>query len=103
MTVHKDDLTGVARLAHMGECRACRAEGWAEWDGPPSIVFGAVPGGTRGASISKDYSMQFHKDMYAYEKARKGGLDPEGVSVEQVERAEKIAYGVEQEHDIYFR
>jgi hypothetical protein len=66
-------------------------------------MFGAVPGGTRPASFSKAKSDKFHKDMYAFEGAVKNGLDPEMVSVEAVERAERIAYGAESPHDIYFR
>jgi hypothetical protein len=61
-----------------------------ELDVPPvGIMFGAVPGGTTKASLARTHSDKFHKDMYAYEDARKQGVEPEQVSAKAAQKALK--------------
>lgn len=83
---------GLPWLSHQGKCDECRAESWLNYE-PPNITFGAVPGGTLPASFSKWYARKFQKDMDAYKGAVDNGLDPENITTEAVEEAEKVAYG----------
>lgn len=90
---------GLAWLSHQGSCDTCRAESWENYE-VPRIVFGAVPGGTTKASISKVNHQRFNRDMDSYREARRHGLKPSKVSEKAVQEAEMIAYGVKSEHDI---
>ena len=66
----------------------------------PVIVFGAVPGGTRPASVAKAHAKKFDEDMHSYREAHRSGLRPRQVSKKAVEEADKIANGAINEHDI---
>lgn len=51
-------------------------------------LFGTVPGGYNDTNGSQ-FHRNFDKGMYAYEKARKEGLEPKATTVEAVREAEK--------------
>lgn len=85
---------GLPWLSHLGTCDECRSEAW-EQHVVPSIVFGAVPGGTTKTSVAKAESRKFHKDMDAYKRAVDNGLNPEQVSAEAVEKEERRLYGTD--------
>lgn len=67
----------------------------------PILMFGAVPGGTTPASMLKAKSRKFDKDMHVYREAVRGGLDPEQITTEAVEKADKIANGAINEYDTF--
>jgi hypothetical protein len=92
MCDYRGPQKGVKWLSHQGQCKACREEAWANHV-VPSIVFGAVPGGTTKTSVAKAQSRQFEKDMDAYKRAVDNGLDPEQVSAAAVEKEERRLYG----------
>lgn len=61
------------------------------WDDVPAAsmpVFATVPGGSKD---TRDYRFKadFDKGLYAYEKARKDGLEPESTTLGGVERAKE--------------
>ena len=98
MCEYNGPRTGLKWLSHQGECDECRFQSWRDYE-PPRIVFGAVPGGTTKASISKGEYKDFNEGMHAYREARRHGLQPEQISKKAVEKAEQIAYGARPVYD----
>jgi len=54
-----------------------------------TVTFGAVPDGTRPASIGKKNYQQLKRDVEAYEGARKAGLRPDSSTKAGVEKLER--------------
>lgn len=75
---------------HCTGCSTCRAKRWEQHVIRPT--FWAGIGETHPEYYKKLQSRKFHKDMDSYHGARKSGLQPEKVSSEAVEKAEKRAY-----------
>ena len=67
-----------------------------------SVYLGSVPGGTTDLAKKMDQTRQFHKDLYAFEDAKRAGEKPDGTTVkgvrsarqrvESFERAERKGY-----------
>lgn len=74
---------------HCSNCEKCRAKRW-ELHQPPGWVAGV--GDTHPEAYKKHQSKKFETDMHSYREARRAGLQPDMVSKQAVEKAEKKAY-----------
>jgi len=67
------------------DCNGCICvHQWDDYEMPKTPLFGTVPGGHNDDNANR-FHRDFDKGMYAYEKARKEGLQPKATSVEAVE------------------
>ena len=64
----------------LGDCFGCKAL---------SVGFASVPGGTRPGSQKLTFQRKFDKGMHAYREARRAGEQPDGTTVEAVERTRR--------------
>lgn len=55
---------------------------------PTTPLFGTVPGGFNDTQANR-FHRDFDKGMYAYEKARKEGLQPKATTLDAVEEAQR--------------
>lgn len=74
---------------HAMVCEECRAKRW-ERHRKPQTVFGIGP--SHREYWKKEQHEKFGRDMDAYREARRNGLQPEMVTREAVEKAERLAY-----------
>ena len=96
-TVHEDWRPGLTcdlcDAFSMGKQMALRGNFDDNWAG---LSFASVPGGNSGSRMGgltpMESQKKFDGDLYAYEDAKKAGLQPDTSTKAGVEKAEKRAY-----------
>lgn len=86
------------RICHISEhpriecpcgCGGCECiHRYDNYEMPKTVLVGVVPGGANDTEAYR-FHKDFDKGLYAYEKAKKDGLQPEGTSLEAVERTKR--------------
>ena len=69
---------------------SCTAQ-WDDYEPSPVPLIGIVPGGANDTP-QVQAQRKFDSDMHSYREARRAGLQPDMVSKQAVEKAEKKAY-----------